>query len=107
MALNFNVDKRAGRKINKDWVRECGAKALKMRAEYEAKGNMDRFPDMFKMHNMGENPERPFQSILGTFKTFSAMCSAGAKYGNMKRKERMLERVATQPGQTRITDFLE
>jgi len=96
--LSFNVDK--GVHVEPD-----PKGVITVRTEYAKNGNVYRFPMMFRKKNRSQDAKRPFVSILGTFKTFSAMCSAGAKYGNLKRKARMLERIATQPGQLRITHF--
>ncbi len=51
-----------------------------------------------------------FVSKLGSFETYSAMCSAGAKHGNAMRKEAKrlkAERFMFRDGQKKITDYFK
>ncbi len=50
--------------------------------------------------------EMLFVSKLGSFKTFSAMCSAGAKHGNALQREKR-DAAMFRAGQKKITDYFK
>ncbi len=73
---------------------------------YKWQGNAHRYPMMLLPKSVPVKG-RPFVSTLGSFKTNSDMCRAGAKHGNQLRRERKLEKVARQPGQRLIVDYFK
>ncbi len=93
--INFNRDKVAGAKINKEWLYRHGADALKMRTEYAEKGNVGKFPVMFKADNAG-----------GGFVHYVGRNRSQGRYKRVKEAERVLvEARMFRDGQAKVCKY--
>ncbi len=95
--FNFHVDKAEGRRMLVQTFLDAGVDPKKLRGI----DVRDRFPMAFK----AKAKAKKFISKLGTFKSNSAMCSAGARHGNDLRRAKKFERWAK--GTRKIKEYFE
>ncbi len=106
--LNFNLNKAKGRRIIVESVK------MSRRDRYDLLNpSPGRVEPVMKDAFSWVKRDYPFVSKLGRYKTFSAMCSAGAKHGNKLQKERgcypngkpTKETLMFRAGQKKVTDY--
>ncbi len=70
----------------------------------KGRGTSKYFPMMYK--TKAQPKPKVFTSILGTFKSYHAMCVAAGRATRQRTRDKELMKLGAAPGQTKIEDFL-